>query len=248
LKELATRLSACCEVAKLLVEEHHSYHQELINACRPDPHVYSVGNIAFACRAIKSDAKRVIDDKLQYAFTGPWQVTAVLKGASYDLVHCNNNKRIEKKHASDLSPYPAKLILFQPVDGADTRFGQLYKPISAHTFKEAGIKGFAPIQPFQVTSNLAITDQSTAFHRPSLSELNDEFAPFPWATDEEFQKYIHGDLITKLPVLTMGPPPEAPAHSIPTLRAIHLLTATIINSVNRLIFVSHSIGANTSRE
>jgi hypothetical protein len=46
-KELATRLSACQEVAKLLVEEQRSYHQELINARRPDPHVYSVGNIVF---------------------------------------------------------------------------------------------------------------------------------------------------------------------------------------------------------
>ena len=40
-----------------------------------------------------------------------------------------------------------ELIPFQPVNGADTRYGQLYKPISAHPFKEAGIKGFAPIQP-----------------------------------------------------------------------------------------------------
>ena len=147
-----------------------------------------------------------------------------------------------------MSLYPAKLILFQPVDGADTRYGQLYKPISAHTFKEAGIKGFAPIQPFQVASNLAITDWCAAFHCPSLLELNDEFAPFPWANDDEFQKYIHGDLITKLPVLVMGPPPAAPAHSIPKLPAIHILMAAIINSVDRLFFVAHSIGANTSCE
>ena len=76
----------------------------------------------------------------------------------------------------------------------------------------------------------------------------DKFAPFPWASDREFQEYIHGDSITKLPVLAMGPPPVAPAHSIPTLPAIHLLTAAIINSVDRLFFVSHSIGANTSCE
>ena len=80
------------------------YHQELANTCRPDPHVYSVGNIVFARCAVRSDAKRgiVIVDNLQYAFTGPWQVTAVLKDASYKLEHCNNNKKIEKKHASDL--------------------------------------------------------------------------------------------------------------------------------------------------
>ena len=79
--------------------------------------------------------------------------------ASYELEHCDDNKRIEKKHASYLSPYPAKLIPFQWVDGADTRYGQLYKTISAHLFKEAGIKGLTPIQPHQFASNLAITDQ-----------------------------------------------------------------------------------------
>jgi hypothetical protein len=51
-KELATRLSACQEVAKLLVEEQRSYHRELINARRPDPHVYSIGDIVFARRAV----------------------------------------------------------------------------------------------------------------------------------------------------------------------------------------------------
>ncbi len=44
-RELATRLSACLEIAKLLVEEQRSYHRELINARRPDPHEYSIGDI-----------------------------------------------------------------------------------------------------------------------------------------------------------------------------------------------------------
>jgi len=149
LKELATRLSACQEVATLLVEEQRSYHRELINACCPDPHVYSVGNIIFAQRAVRLDAKRGIVDKLQYAFKGPWRVTAILTGASYELEHCDSKQK-EKKHASNFSPYPVELILFQPVDGADTRYGQLYTPIFAHPFKEASIQGFAPIQPYKV--------------------------------------------------------------------------------------------------
>ena len=193
------------------------------------------------------DAKRGIVDKLQYAFTGPWRVTAVLTGASYELEHCDH-KRKDKKHASDLSPYPVELILFQPIDGADTCYGQLYKPISADPFKEAGIKGFDPIQPYKVSSNFAITSQCAAFHWPSLYELNDEFAPFPWANDAKFQQYLHRYCVTKLPVLAMGPPPADPIHSIPKTPAIHLLTAAIINSVDRLFFVSHSIGAKKSRE
>ena len=144
LKELATHLSAWQEVAKLLVEEQQSYHQELINARCPDPHVYSVGNIVFAQHTVRSDAKQGIVDKLQYAFTGPWQVTAILTGASYELEHGDTNRK-EKKHASDFSPYPVELIPFQPVNGANTRYGQRYKPISAHPFKNAGIEGFSPI-------------------------------------------------------------------------------------------------------
>lgn len=230
-KELATRLLACLEVEEILVEEQRSYHRELVNARRPDPHIYFVGDIVFARRALRSDSKQGIVDKLQYAFTGPWRVNAVLKGASYELVHCDIAKRIEKKHASDLSPYPAKLIPFEPVDGADTRYGQLYKPISAQPFKAAAIKGFIPIQPFKIATNLAITDQCAAFHWPSLSKLNDQFAPFPWGSDDEFWRYVDGD-----------------SHPIPTIPAIHLLTAAIISSSDKLFFVSHSIGANSSRE
>jgi hypothetical protein len=88
--------------------------------------------------------------------------------------------------------YPAKLILFEPVDGADSRYGELYKPSSAQQFKEAGIKGFFPIRPFKIATNLAITDLCAAFHWPSLTNLNDQFAPFPWASDDKFRQYIHG--------------------------------------------------------
>jgi hypothetical protein len=36
-RDLATRLSALCKVAHLLVKEHHAYHCELINSRCPDP-------------------------------------------------------------------------------------------------------------------------------------------------------------------------------------------------------------------
>ncbi len=103
----------------------------------------------------------------------------------------------KRKILQNLSPYPVELIPFQPVNGADTRYGHLYKPISAHPFKVAGINGFAPIQPYKVSSNFAIMNRCTAFHWLSLSELNDEFVPFPWANDDKFQQYIHRDSITK---------------------------------------------------
>jgi hypothetical protein len=134
------------------------------------------------------------------------------------------------------------------VDGPDSRFGQLYKPIALHPIKEAGIKGFTPPKPFKIAANLATTDHCIGFHWPSLSELNDELAPFEWSNDVEFQRYINGDFITTLPVLNTEPPPAAPQHAVPSLPAIPLLTATIIQSTDKLFFVSHSIGSNDARE
>jgi hypothetical protein len=162
-KDLVARLSACRLVAELLVEEQHAYHCEYINVHRPDPCIYSIGNIVFARCTVRLSSAQERVDKLQFAFTGPWRISAILKGASYELEHCHNTGCKEKKHASNLSPYPPELVPFQPVDGADTRYGQLYKPISAHPFKEARIKGFSLIQPYKVATHLAITDQCLAF-------------------------------------------------------------------------------------
>jgi hypothetical protein len=177
-KELATRLSACREVAELLVQEQRSYHRKLINARRPNPQVYSVGDIVFAWCAVRSSSTREQVDKLQYVFTGPWVIKAQLKGALYKLERCSAASKVEKKHAADMYPYPVELILFHPVDGPYSHFGQLYKPIALHPFKEAGIKGFTPPKPFKVAANLATTDCCVEFNWPSLSELNDELAPF----------------------------------------------------------------------
>ncbi len=155
--------------------------------------------VVFAWRTVQSSSARERVDKLRFAFTGPWRISAILKGASYELGHCHNTGCKEKKHASDLSPYPPELVPFQPVDGADKRYGQLYKPISAHPFKEAGIKGFSPIQSCKVATHLAITDQCLAFWWPSLSELNDKIAPYHWESKEERQRYLDKNGIFPLP-------------------------------------------------
>jgi hypothetical protein len=77
---------------------------------------------------------------LQFAYTGPWKVVAILDGASYALEHAKFPNKKDTKHASDLSPYPAELIAFEPMDGPDTRYGQLYKPISSTALNEDGKK------------------------------------------------------------------------------------------------------------
>jgi hypothetical protein len=151
-RDLATRLSALCDVAHLLIQEQRAYHRELINSCRPDPRTYSIGDVVFARPTVCSNSSKGRVDKLQYAYTGPWQITAILKGASYELKHCSMPTRKDKKHASNLSSYPLELIPFQPVKGSNTCYGQLCKPIKANLFKEAGIDGFKPFSPFKVAA------------------------------------------------------------------------------------------------
>jgi hypothetical protein len=141
-KDLATLLSALRDVPQLLVQEHHTYHCELINSHHPYPCTYSIGDIVFARHAVRSDASKEGVNKLSYQFTGPWQIITALKGTSYELEHCSMPNRKEKKHASDLSPYPMELISFQPLDEPDTWYCRIHKPITAHPFKEAGINGF----------------------------------------------------------------------------------------------------------
>jgi hypothetical protein len=115
------RLSALREVPQLLVQEQCAYHWELVNSRQLDPHTYSVGTIAFAWCADHSDAAKGHVNMLQYAFTGPWRITAILKGASYKLQHCSTLHWKDKKHASDLSLYPLELIRFKQVEGFDNQ-------------------------------------------------------------------------------------------------------------------------------
>jgi hypothetical protein len=64
-KELAMCLSApCCEVTKYLVKEQHAYHCKMINAQRPDPCIYLIGNIVFAQCAVESVSANKVVDKL----------------------------------------------------------------------------------------------------------------------------------------------------------------------------------------
>jgi hypothetical protein len=145
--------------------------------------------------------------------------------------------------------YPPELIPFQPVDGADMQYGQLYKPITAPPFKGAGLKGFMPCQSYQLAPSYLVQIQpGSDFHWPSLSELNEEITPFPWSNDDEFRRYLADDSFAALPVMATGPPPSAPHHVIPSILAIHLLTTSIIRSIDHLFFMSHRIGSNDARE
>ncbi len=244
-KQLAEPLSACQDIPMLLVREQREWHCALINSRRQDPRVYSPGDIMFARRATRSDAARGRVGKLEYVFMGPWCVTALLHGGSYSLEHCHNAAWKEKKHAADLAPYPPELIPFEPVDGADTRYGQLYKPIGANPFKEAGIKGFTPPSPFRVPANFIDVGNIAEFCWPTLAELIDDIEPFPWRDNDERRLVLSDDIPFSPAVKYNDPPPSLPLAATPvnpSPPSITTLAPLIISSADKLFFIVHTIG------
>ena len=207
-----------------------------------------MGDVVFARRATRSDSKRGKVDKLMHPFTGPWRVTESLPGASYALEFVHNTKHTDKKHASDLSPYPLKMTPFEPLDGADNRYSQLYKPIGASPFKEAGTNGFTPPQPFQLPSHFLTKGDFRNFHWPTVSKLNNEISPFPWIDDDKCSRVLSGDDIAIAPILYTGPPPSLVSYRPPEIPPLSTLVANIINSSDKLFFVSHSLGNPSARE
>ncbi len=250
LKQLAIRLSACREVVELLVREHREWHHVLINSCRQDPRVYSPGDIVFTRQAICSDASREHVGKLEYKFTSPWRIVESLHGGSYSIEHSLHPKQIEKKHAADLSPYPAKLISFEPINGADTSYGQLYRPIGANPFKEAGLNRFKPPTPFRVSQNFVNVGNFTNFHWPALSKLNDEIIPPPWRDEDERRRFMSDNSPFSPPIMYNGSPPAPPVlpadlHVPPSITT---LVPQIIASADKLFLIAHKIGLSLSCE
>ncbi len=68
--------------------------------------------------------------KLEFSFTGPWQVIGSADGGSYNIEHCHHPTWRMKKHAADLTPYPVEHISFKPVNGPNTQSSQGHQPPS----------------------------------------------------------------------------------------------------------------------
>ena len=187
---------------------------------------------------------------MEYKFTGPWWIVASLHGRSYSLEHCLHPKQTEKKHASDLTPYTSKSIPFKPVDGADTRYGQLYCPIGANPFNEAGLKGFKHPAPFWVSQNFLEVGDFKDFHWPTLSELNDDIEPYPWRNEEEHRRVLSDDPPISPPVMYNGPPLSPPATPVtkPSTPTIVELAPKIIASADKLFFIAYKLGSSSCRE
>jgi len=167
---------------------------------------------------------------------------AKLKGASYKIEHCSTKKR-KKRHASDLSPYPAELLPLQPLDGADNQFGQINRKIMDDPFIQAGIKGFQPSSPFRAPSNFLSADTGKSFHWPTLAEMNNKLFPYPWLPDDAVAAFEEEDMVTNSPGFYTGPPPSKPHYSAPGVPPANVLVQRIIASSDKLFFISHHIGS-----
>jgi len=122
----------------------------------------------------------------------------ILNGASYALEHAKFPNKTDKKHASDLSLYPAKLIAFEPMDGLDTFYGQLYKPISStalneyrKSYDEACLLGFTLLSPYRtpdVCTSTGLLIPERSFRWPTLSDLNNKLDNELWESDPDAQR------------------------------------------------------------
>ena len=122
--EQASLLSAGREITRELINAHRTYHREYINSRRPNQRLYSIGNMVFVKRSVKSDKKQDRVAKIMNSFTGPWRILAKLPGSSYEVEHVQT-RRVTKRHAAYLSPFPFEMIPFEPTDGPDNRYGQI---------------------------------------------------------------------------------------------------------------------------
>ena len=146
--EQATLLSDGRGIARELINTHRIYHHEYINSRRPNQRLYPVGDVVFVRRSVKSVKKRGLVGKLMNAFTGPWRILSKLHGSSYEVEHVQTH-RVTKRYAAHLSPFPLEMIPFKPVDGPDNRYGQIYTPMRANLYSDAGIKGLEPYRAVQ---------------------------------------------------------------------------------------------------
>ncbi|KAL3803378.1 hypothetical protein HJC23_009342 [Cyclotella cryptica] len=224
--DLAVLLVASREIAKVLLKEQRTWHRNLVNSRRPDPKVWNIGDIVFARRQTRSGKGRGIVGKLQYAHTGPWRVCARLDGASYELEHCLSEGVKTKKHASHLSPFPL--------------------PLKA-PYESASVKGFEPLQPFQLPATSQYVARYEPFHWLSLSELNDEMAPFGWTIDDVHNADEDVDPFSP-PAMYTGPPPVMPLYKPPRVPDTSTLSTNIVKSTDRLFFISHEIPNSNRRE
>jgi hypothetical protein len=115
-------------------------------------------------------------------------------------------------------------------------------------YKEAGIEGFTPPQPFAIPAHFALQGDFRDFHFPTLAKLNDKFDPFHWRNDNERIRYLLNNVVEEAPTMYHGPLPSPAALCMPSIPPISYFITSIINSMDCLFFISHSLGNPSIQE
>ena len=233
------------EIASLIIVETQSFHRERMNDLRPDPTQYAIGDKVRAHRSVRSDKAKNRVDKTEFAYTGPWESMRKLDGASYKIKHCRTN-RIDKRHAMHLSPLPPELTAFRALDGADSRYGQLYKGITDDEYKCAGIDDFLPHDPLKdfkfnpaaaraakITSDAS---RDTMPAMPTLFKLNQELLNSKGWSSEEIESAMQSRSRSPSPILQpTSMPATKPAPRMPP--SVSELHAQLCSSIAKLFFI-----------
>ncbi|KAL3785603.1 hypothetical protein HJC23_004751 [Cyclotella cryptica] len=255
-------LEASRKLGRILIDEHRAYHCELIKSLRPDPN-FEPGDYVFARSTVQSSAKHVRVGKLEFACTGPWVILRWLNGASYECKHTVSGK-IDKFHASHLSPVPPGLVPFAPVDGPDHHFRQLHRPLHDDAYKAACLEGFLPYKPFQPFCRVRFADdqipsatapdpplatnivdfQSWSHHEPSDRSLH---FPSLWELNSKLHDWDDHDTDTLIDDIHPLPPSDTISF-LATPPSPSQLAASIIKSTSRLFFISWQLPSVPHRE
>ncbi len=120
----------------------------------------------------------------------------------------------------------------------DNQFGQMYRKIKEHPYKEA-IKGFTLSTQVVVPDHFLTTDNALRFTWPTLAELNEEMSLDFGSVEDADLDTETGDSAIHVPRLYTRPHPTPPICSIPKIPLASILPQRIISSTDneRLVLV-----------
>jgi len=167
------------------------------------------------------------------------------------------------------------MVPYAPIDGPDHRFGQINRPLSKDAYKNAGLEGFLPSQPFesfQPSKDAGFDDD----HIPISSTGDEESAPQPtmlidfqtwnnrqagdedlhfptlWELNEELDNW--GDIPVDIETYVDNRMPISSCRNAtftskitPLPTAAHL-ASKIVSSKSKLFFISWKAPASSRRE
>ena len=126
--------------------------------------------------------------KTSYKLTGPWLINKKLNGGSYEIKNIKSNK-IDKKHASQLSPIPNNLKSYPPLSGADTSYQQIHQRYVRDSLLETSVEGTA-------LASLALAEPVTSpgfSPFPTISEFNAEIQRETYLLRQSVQVHLRTD-------------------------------------------------------